>query len=239
MIAILFSFLIAAMTSNDAVCIVLNSPSSSSKRRYEEARAMVQRDAEAGKPLQQFVVGVTTSGKQAEKYLDAARPKIMQMAEKKNNSLAWYILSMEKNDVKLLERAAKGGNVQALNALGSINTQMALASKTITTNELEKVLHESFLHFGQAAAKKDANGYINLGTCYLKGFGCDMDWNLAFECFKSAAEAGHPEGMDNMSACYQLGHGVPKNDELSLYWHMKAKSARGDEAARRWLEAKK
>ena len=58
-------------------------------------------------------------------------------------------------------------------------------------------------------------------------------------CFKAAAEAGHPEGMDNLSACYQFGHGIEKSGELSLYWAMRGRAARGDEAAARWLRDRK
>ena len=62
---------------------------------------------------------------------------------------------------------------------------------------------------------------------------------LAFQCFRSAAELGHPEGMDNMSAMYQFGHGVERNSELSLYWAMRGRAARGDEAAVKWLRTRK
>ena len=73
----------------------------------------------------------------------------------------------------------------------------------------------------------------------MRGFGCRQDLVFAFECFKSAAEAGHPEGMDNVSACYQLGHGVAPNTELSLFWAMRGRAARGDEAAAKWLRERK
>ena len=52
--------LFAAMTTQDAIVTLLNSASSTSPGRYAEAQKIVLRDAEDGKPLQQFVVGVTT-----------------------------------------------------------------------------------------------------------------------------------------------------------------------------------
>lgn len=201
---------------------------------------MVEREAAEGRPLQQFIVGVLSEdGNLREKYLDASRGRIRAMAEKKNNPLAWYLLSLETNDLKLLRRAAEGGNVQALNAMGTIATAEALNSGRLSSDDVAKILKKCFGYFGQAAAMRDANGFINLGACYMRGLGCTPDMALAFECFRSAAKLGHPEGMDNMSACYELGHGVKKNDELSLLWKMRARAVRGDEAAAKWLKERK
>ena len=242
MIFAFLSLLLAAvpMSSSDAVVVLLNSRNSVSAKTFAEAKKIVERDAAAGGPLQQFVIGVTTDDRKlAEKYLNASRDKIRMLAEEKDNPLAWYLLSVEKNDIGCLRKAAEGGNVQALNALGTIATQEALVQDNLPTNALAEVLSRSFEYFRQAAVKKDPNGYINLGTCYLRGFGCREDRALAFICFKAAAEAGHPEGMDNMSACYQFGHGVKMDAEQSLYWKMRGRAARGDEAAAKWLETRK
>ena len=239
---------LAVLSSADAVSVMLNAPSSVGPRTYAEAKAKVEKDAENGRPLQQFVVGITTEDKDlAKRYLDASREKIVQMAEQKNNPLAWYLLAKELNDIKLLEKAADGGNVQALNALGTILTNDALQKNDLKafgaevseTNDINRVLAKSYGCFRRAAAQRDPNGFINLGTCYLRGLGCRTDLRLAFECFHAAAKAGHPEGMDNMSACYQFGHGVQKNSELSLYWAMRGRAARGDEAAAKWLRERK
>ena len=239
---------LAVLSSADAVSVMLNAPSSVGPRTYAEAKAKVEKDAENGRPLQQFVVGITTEDKDlAKRYLDASREKIVQMAEQKNNPLAWYLLAKELNDIKLLEKAADGGNVQALNALGTILTNDALqkndlkafGAEVFETNDINRVLAKSYGCFRRAAAQRDPNGFINLGTCYLRGLGCKTDLPLAFACFKAAANAGHPEGMDNMSACYQFGHGVQKNSELSLYWAMRGRAARGDEAAAKWLRERK
>jgi TPR repeat protein len=238
---ILASFiLVAAMTSSDAIVHVLNAPTSCGKKVYEEARAVVERDARDGKPLQQFVVGVTTDDRRlAAKYLDASRDKIRELAEKKDNPLAWYLLSMEKNDFAALQKAADGGNVQALNALGSIAISEAIARQTADTNRTERILKRSFQCFHRAARQRDPNGFVNLGTCYLKGFGCERDMEMAFRCYQAAAELGHPEAMDNMSAAYQFGHGVERSASKSLYWAMRARSLRGDKSATEWLRTRR
>jgi len=232
--------LLAAMSSADAVVVLLNSKSSTGLRTFEAAQAQVMRDAREGKPLQQFVIGVTTDDKDlAKRYLDASRDRIQLLAEKKNNPLAWYLLSMEKNDFGMLKRAADGGNVQALNALGAIATQEALMRKDFSSDQRELILSKSYGYFRQAAMLRDPNGFINLGTCYLRGLGCKRDPAMAFASFKAAAELGHPEGMDNISACYQFGHGVEKDNELCLYWAMRGRAARGNEAAAKWLRDRK
>ena len=113
----------------DAIVAVLNTRESGSKRMYAAAAAAVAKDAEAGKPLQQFVVAVLSKDANAplsfkvseetrKKYLESSKPKIKKMAEKKNNSLAWFLLAIESGDAKKLEKAAKLGNVQAQNTLG-------------------------------------------------------------------------------------------------------------------------
>ena len=231
------AILMAALSSSDAVATLLNSRSSVSVARYNSALELVKKEAKEGKPLQQFVIAVTTDDKSlASKYLAASREKIKFMAEKRDNPLAWYLLSLERNDYKCLQKAAQGGNVQALNALGTIVTQEAFNQKGVSTNVIESVLKKSFGYFRQAALQKDANGLINLGTCYLRGFGCEIDFRLAFLCFEAAAQLGHPEGMDYLSACYEHGHGVKRNQNASLFWRMKAKSLRGDKAAAEWLK---
>ena len=230
----------AEMAPSNAVIVVLNSRNAVSAKTFDEAKAVLELDAAAGRPLQQFVVGVTTDDKAlAKKYLEASRPRIRALAERKNNPFAWYLLSMENNDFTMLRRAADGGNVQALNALGTIATQEALARNNISSNTLESILHTSFDYFRKAAALRDPNGFINLGTCYLRGFGCKQDMSMAFSCFMAAAEMGHPEGMDNVSACYQFGHGIKKDGDLSLLWAMRGRATRGDEAAAKWLKERR
>ena len=49
-------FLAAAMTSQEAIITLLNSPSSTSAARYAEAVSIVKRDADAGKPKKELSV---------------------------------------------------------------------------------------------------------------------------------------------------------------------------------------
>lgn len=228
--------LFATLSSSDAIVTLLNSPNATSAKRYAEAERIVAHEAKEGKPLQQFVHGLTVKDPAAKRqYCDRAREKIRFLAEKKDNSLAWYLLSLEANDVELLKRAAEGGNVQALNAYGTLLIEAGAKRDKDRPDAVEKAFAKGYDCFRRAAAQKDPNGYINLGTCYLRGLGCEQNLALAHQAFRSAAEAGHPEGMDYVSASFELGHGVPKNPSLALVWRMKAKAVRGDKAAEEWL----
>lgn len=228
--------LFAALTSSDAIMTLLNSRSATTPARYEESLELVTREADAGKPLQQFLLGVTIKdASAARKYLDASRDRIKRLAAEKNNPLAWYLLSLETHDTKFLKIAADGGNVQALNAYGSFLIKDAF-DRNLSSNKLEEALSEGYSCFKRAVKNRDPNALINLGTCYLRGFGCEINHMLAHECFRSAAQAGHPDAMDYLSANYELGHGVEKNHELSLFWRMKARAMRGDKAAEEWLK---
>jgi TPR repeat protein len=233
------SFLLfAAMSSSEALSVVLNTPGATSRDRYDEAVRIVHREAAQGKRLQQFVVGVTGSDeKLSYRYLAAARPVIRVMAEERNNPLAWYLLSMESNDLKLLERAAAGGNIQALNALGAIKLDQA--GKMPLTKEAEKLKREAFECFKRSAMKLDPNALYNVGTCCMSGIGCPVNKTLALECFNAAAKTGHPGAMASLSDCYAHGDGTKKDSAASLLWSMKAKASMGDKSAKRWLEKSK
>ena len=240
-LSVLFATALAALTSADAIVAVLNTPSASGVRRFAEAKALVERDAREGKPLQQYVVALTGDDVDLRrKYLAAAKPKIRLLAETRNNPLAWYLLSVETNDRTMLERAAAGGNVQALNALGTLITAEAANDRSgkMSTNDVVRALEKAFDCYHKAALQKDPNGLVNLGACFLGGIGCSVDRKLAFNCFLAAAKLGHPEAMDNVSAAYELGHGTEIDMSLSTFWKLKGRAARGDKASEDWLRSK-
>ena len=230
--------LLFALTSADAVAILLNSPNAVKPSVYESAKELVEKDARAGKPLQQFVIGVMTDDAAlSARYLAASRGRIEDLAERRGNPLALYLMSVERNDFRLLRRAAEGGNVQALNALGTIAMQEAARRRAWETNSYDGVIVRCRDYFSRAAAKRDANGFVNLGLCYWRGIGGERNPELGFQSFRSAAELGHPEAMDYMAMMYRRGEGVPRDEKLSLYWTMRARAARGDEAAENWLRS--
>lgn len=219
--------------SSNAIIRLLNSRAAGSPRAYEEAARIVREDAEKGGVLQQFILAVISrdadapesarlSAGERDRYFAASRDKIRNLAELNSNPLALYVLSMEGNDMALLEQAAAGGNVQALNAFGTIRLTEAFKDTTITSNALVKAQNRAFKCFKWAADQGDSNGFYNLGMCYMSGYGCQRDAKLAFDCFKTAAEAGHPEAINNIGGFFRDGIVVRKNPELSVLWFKKS-----------------
>ena len=219
----------AADKSSEAIVTLLNSRASGSRSEFKEAAKIVAADAKEGRPLQQFVIALVANDSDLPKklrltpekrkeYLDQARDKIRRLAEEKNNALAWYLLSLEKNDMSFLKRAADGENVQALNAWGTITLTNALRDPSLGTNEVDRVLVKCFGIFKKAADTGDANGLYNLGMCYMQGYGCVADEDLAYKCFRASAEAGHPESINNVGGFYRDGIVVRANPETATKW---------------------
>ena len=223
-----------AASGNQANALVrlLNSRTSGSPKGYADAAAEVAAAAAKGKPLQRFVLAVISRDKDApeaakiddatrEEYFKSSRDRIEKLAMQTNNSLAWYLLSLDRNDTNLLQRAALGGNVQALNAWGAmlVNT---VVMQGRSTNEIENVLKEAFGLFRDAAGQGDANGLYNLGMCHARGLGTPRDDERAFDCFRNAAEKGHPEAINNIGWFFREGRIVKKDLELAAQWFRKS-----------------
>ncbi len=235
-LALLLAFATFALASfgdqANAIVRLLNSRASGSPKGYADAAAEIAADAAAGKPLQGFVLAIVSREPDAppaarldeatrQKYLTASREKITKLAHRTNNSLAWYLLSIDSGDTNLLQRAALGGNVQALNAWGSMLVNNVIATSR-STNEIARVLGEAVGFFKQAAGQGDANGLYNLGMCHARGLGTPRDDEKAFSCFRSAAEKGHPDAINNIGWFFREGRIVGKDLELSTKWFKKS-----------------
>lgn len=219
--------------SSKAIVRLLNSRAAGSPRAYAESARIVARDAAAGRPLQQFVIAVLSgngelpddvrlSDKKRDEYIAASRKRILRLAEEKGNPLAWYLLSLERNDLRFLKRAADGGNVQALNAWGTITLTEALRNPGVDTNDIDRILVKSFSYFKKAADQGDPNGFYNMGMCRLNGYGCAREPDLALQCFRSAASSGHPEAINNIGGFFRDGIVVEKNLEMAAKWFEKS-----------------
>jgi len=233
---VLAALAVEAMTfanDSEAIAKLLNSRASGSPKTYAEAAAAVVEAAAEGKLLQQYIVAVIgrepyapavlkVDDATAKRYLEASRDKIMMLAEKKSNALAWYLLSIENNDLKMLKRAAEGDNLQALNAWGTHILMQALENPMIESNELVRVEREAFDCFRKAGVQKDPNGIYNLGMCYVNGYGCAVDREQALRSFRTAAEAGHPDAMNSLGCFYRDGIVVERDAVVAVRWFAKS-----------------
>ena len=219
--------------TDNAILRLLNSRASGSPAEYARAAETVAAEAAQGRPLQQFVIALVSREKDApaaarisdekrREYLKRSSAKISAFAEKKSNPLALYLLSLEKNDIKLLKRAANGGNVQAMNACATIQLTQALSSPGLSSNDVARVLERCFGLYKGAADKDDANGFYNLGMCHMNGYGTNVDFEKAYNCFKHAAAAGHPEAMNNLGGMYRDGIFVVRDLPEAAKWFSKS-----------------
>ena len=230
--AVVAMSLAAADNQANALVRLLNSRASGSPKGYADAAAEVAAAAAEGKPLQRFVLAIVSRDRDApeaarideatrEEYLNSTRERIEKLAMRTNNALAWYLLSLDRNDTNLLQRAALGGNVQALNAWGAmlVNNAVMLGG---STNEIDRALGEALGYFKQAAGRGDANGLYNLGMCHARGLGTPRNDEKAFDCFRNAAEKGHPEAINNIGWFFREGRIVKKDLELAMKWFRKS-----------------
>ena len=217
---------IAGAADSEALRRLLNTRSSGSPREYAAAAEIVARDAAAGHPLQQFVMAVFSKDRampasvrltdeQRRKYLEESKERILALAKKKNNPLAWYLLSLEANDRTMLRRAVDGGNVQALNAWGTILLNEMVSKGGLDTNGVWRIMKRGYECFEKAAAQKDPNGLYNFGMCLLNGYGCERDPEKALSYFMAAALSDHPEAINNIGGFYRDGIVVEKDDFLA------------------------
>lgn len=205
-VASALSFAAAGDASRDCLLNLLNARAGESPRRYEEAAKTVAAEAAAGKILHRFVIALVSrepsappsaklDAKTRDEYLSGGRRIIRNLALSKENPLAWYLLYIDSNDAKLLKRAADGDNVQALNELGTKTLAPIAAKKRRSEAEVKK-MRECFGFFSRAAGKDDANGFYNLGVCYLNGWGCRKDPAMALDYLSKAAAKEQPKAVN-------------------------------------------
>lgn len=217
----------------DALSRFLNARSGTSPKVYAAAAEKVRAEADAGGAMQRYALAIVSADANAPKaaqlgekkrraWLEDSRGEVRAKAEKENNAMAWFLLSLENDDLAALERAAAGGNVQALNAWGNVLIAQALESTSTNAAEVAALAEKGLGCFKKAAAKKDANAYYNIGMCYMQGYGGTVDAGRAFQCFRAAAEEGHPEAINNIGGFYRDGIGVMTNAELSVRWFKKS-----------------
>lgn len=218
----------------DAIIRLLNSQASGSVRGFKQAAEEVAAEAKKNRPVYAYVLALISrmpspppaarlDEATRRKCLDSCRDKIKKLAHEKNNSMAWYLLSLENDDLNLLRRAADAGNVQAMNAWGNYLVTRAV-SETADRGEVNRTLSLAFDYFKKAADQGDANGIYNLGMCYLRGLGMPKNDQKAFDCFRSAAAKEHPAAINNIGLFFREGRVVAQDLEMSAKWFEKSAS---------------
>ena len=110
------------------------------------------------------------------------------------------------HQVDALKERVKNNDVDAMNQLGLIYLTTVF-SKEEQAVEL----------FRKASAKGHQRATYNLGACYFKGKGVELDYGKAFELFKQVANTdAYAQTM--IGVCYLYGHGVDKNYKEAISW---------------------
>ena len=81
----------------------------------------------------------------------------------------------------------------------------------------------------------NAISQYNLGLCYAKGNGVEVDLAEAVRWFRKAAEQGMPQAQYNLGLCLFRGAGVEKNVVEGAMW-LNSAAQQGDEKAERMLK---
>ena len=225
------AFSVHAAQTN-AIIRLFNAQASGDAYALEQAAEEVAEQARKGRPLYPYVLALASrmpnpppaarlDEATRNKYLDDWRDRIKRLATEKNNSMAWYLLSLDSGDTNLLHRAADGGNIQAQNAWGAFILAHSM-DDGVSTNEQRRVMGLAYDYFKKAADAGDANGLYNLGTCHARGYGTPQDDQSAFNCFRAAAEKGHPEAINNVGWFFREGRVVEKDLEMAARWFAKS-----------------
>ncbi len=225
----------AAQGRTDAIERLLNSRASTSPRTYAKAVSAVAEAARKGDVLSQYVIAILCdtsdwpasarlNDKTQARYLAKTEPRLRKMAEKDGDAFAWYLLYLGTRDESYLKKAVEGGNVQALNAMGTKRLTAALADPATTTSFIQETC---FIYFKKAADLGDANGLNNLGLCYQNGWGCAVDLKTAFACFSKAAQQGHAEAINNLGCFHREGLYV-KQDYVAALRCFKVSAGQGN-----------
>lgn len=87
-------------------------------------------------------------------------------------------------------------------------------------------------HFILASNHNHPEATYNLGICFEKGIGTDMDLKRAMGCYRAAANLGHAKSMYNLAVFFAQGKGGLKRDRKAARDLFKVASRMGSKEAR-------
>ena len=111
--------------------------------------------------------------------------------------------------IKLYEKAAEDGSVEAQLTLGEIYESQG--------NDIL-----SFKWYHKAALRNNAEALYKVAHCYLIGYGVERKEAKAAEYFKGAANKNHPQGLFEYGLALYLGRGVEEYQALGIDYACRA-----------------
>lgn len=85
----------------------------------------------------------------------------------------------------------------------------------VTTLQAQTTVPPQEINFTDIKRKADkgiVEAQYNLGVCYQKGYGVEIDRNEAVAWYTVAAQRGFAMAQYNLGLCYAEGYGVEKNN---------------------------
>lgn len=132
---------------------------------------------------------------------------------------------------KYFAKAAELRHPEAVNNMGRFYREGVVVKKNLAS---------ALKCFEISSSMGNSWGAVNYASQLILGEGCKKDSKKAVALLESFAREGKSEVMDFLSSCYERGLGDIKSDSyLSLVWKLRAKAARGDENAAKWLKSNK
>ena len=101
----------------------------------------------------------------------------------------------------------------------AVDTQAIVAAVTESSH---KVIATSTDEMKRPAGTSDAEMLYRQAVAHLVGDGVSMDTAKALECYRQAAESGHPQAQEDLGFIYYTGYKVEQNYEEALKWYKKA-----------------
>lgn len=137
--------------------------------------------------------------------------KLVERGEPYGNTILGYMLCHGfgfhpdvQAGLNLYQKAYQAGEPEAGYQIGSL----------IRSNKIQGNPAEAFNLINEAANKNVTDAYCDLGRCYLEGYGCIKDENLAYWWVSKSADAGNEDGKFYLASFQMMGIGVEENDEI-------------------------
>ena len=93
--------------------------------------------------------------------------------------------------------------------------RLLLIPRKITHAEsMALIRKDTFRQLRRDAKKGDSTAWMELGKCYLDGFGVSRDLEKAAACFKTAANLNQPDAQCLLAYCHHIGTGVSRVEAL-------------------------
>lgn len=115
---------------------------------------------------------------------------------------------------------------------GSVESELDKAKRAYRAGDTKKAFDLLYKYreksqFGMDAARL-------LAACAVAGLGTNVDYDLALQYFRKAANMGDVYSKTQLGLLYEYGRGVPKNLQEAVYWYKQA-AEKGDVIAQERL----